>query len=271
MSKVILTVEEIDKFNRTFADDYDRKVFMSIYTSIKYWQDTESGFLNFSLNDLFKEKYKENKFYLSLSNFVKKARELCKKGFLRVKSKGRLYFYGTSDFKSDGEIRKENEELKEKLEKKEEENFALREEIERIKKEFEDLKREVREQFNTVSKVEEQQEQEEIENKNYENEVVPQDVVIEMTYEIMEEVGIQKGSTVFRQTIESLYEKTDKEPLHKKGFRNYIKKVIHNKIHNQSKFKELIKNERKNPSMFMTKAEEQKYINLERKLLGWDN
>ena len=263
MSKVILTVEEIDKFNRTFADDYDRKVFMSIYTSIKYWQDTESGFLNFSLNDLFKEKYKENKFYLSLSNFVKKARELSKKGFLRVKSKGRLYFYGTSNFKSDDEIREENKNLKR-------ENEALNKEVERLKKELEDFKREVREQFNNVSKVEEQEGGEKLENEVFEKEVVPQDVVMEMAYEMMEEVGIQKGSVPFMQIIESLYVKTDKEPLHKKGARSYIEKVIHNKIHNQSRFKELIKNERKCPTIFMTKAEEQKYINLERKLLGWD-
>lgn len=264
MSRVILTVEEIDKFNRTFADDYDRKVFMSIYTSIKYWQDTESGFLNFSLNDLFKEKYKENKFYLSLSNFVKKARELCKKGFLRVKSKGRLKFYGTSSCKSNDEIRKENEELKEK-------NEALNEELERVKKELEDFKREVRENLKNISSRESEEVIiEKVENKNYDEEVVPQDVVIETAYEIMEEVGIQKGSVPFMQTIESLYAKTDKEPIHKKGLASYIKKVIHNKIHNQSKFKELIKNERKCPTIFMTKAEEQKYINLERKLLGWD-
>ena len=262
MSKVILTVEEIDKFNRTFADDYDRKVFMSIYTSIKYWQDKESGFLNFSLDDLFKEKYKENKFYLSLSNFVKKARELCKKGFLRVTSKGRLKFYGTSSYKSDDEVREENEKLKE-------ENLSLKEELDKIKKEMEELRKEVRENLSKTSDSEEIA-TEKVENKNYDEEVVPQDVVMEMTYEIMEEAGIQKGSTVFRQTIESLYEKTDKEPLHKKGYRNYIKKVIHNKVNNQSKFKELIKNERKCPTIFMTKAEEQKYINLERRLLGWD-
>lgn len=269
MSMITLTVEQKDKFNKYFIEQYQRNVAMSIFASIKYWQDKEIGFLRYSLDKLYK-KY-QNKYFLSLSNFKKIANKLVDLGFLRTQKCGRLKFYGTSDCKSNDEIRKENEELKEKLEKKEEENSLLKDELERLKKEFEDLKREVREQFNTVSKVEEQQEQEEIENKNYENEVVPQDMVIETTYEIMEEVGIQKGSTVFRQTIESLYEKTDKEPLHKKGFRNYIKKVIHNKIHNQSKFKELIKNERKNPSIFMTKAEEQKYINLERKLLGWDN
>lgn len=261
MARVILTVEERDKFNRTFADKEERNLLMSIYSSIKYWQDKESGFLNFSLDSLFKEKYK-NKFYTSLSNFVKKARELYEKGFLRVKSRGRLNFYGTSNCKSSEEIREENEKLRE-------ENNELNEELARVKRELEEFKREVREKLDSVSK--EEVIKEKVENEKFENEVVPQDMVIEMTYEIMEEVGIQKGSIVFRQTIESLYEKTDKEPLHKKGFRNYIKKVIHNKIHNQSKFKELIKNERKNPSIFMTKAEEQKYINLERKLLGWDN
>lgn len=261
MARVVLTAEEREKFNRNFANEYYRKVFMSIYTSIKYWQDENTGFLKFSLNTLFKEKYKKNKFYLTLSDFVKKARELCKKGFLRVISRGRLKFYGTVDYKSNEEIREENEKLKE-------ENKALNEELERVKKELEDFKREVREKLNNVSKTEVVQEK--VENENLKSEVIPQDVVIETAYDIMEEIGIQKGSIPFRQTIESLYIKTDKEPLHKKGALSYIKKVIHNKIHNQSNFKEIIKNERKNPSIFMTKAEEEKYIKLELGLLGWD-
>ena len=260
MARVILTVEERDKFNRTFADKEERNLLMSIYSSIKYWQDKESGFLNFSLDSLFKEKYK-NKFYTSLSNFVKKARELYEKGFLRVKSRGRLNFYGTSNCKSSDEIREENEKLRE-------ENNALNEEVERLKKELEEFKREVIEKLHSASK--EEVKEEKIENERVLHEVVSQEVVIETAYEMMEEVGIEKGSTVFMQVIESLYTKTDKEPVHIKGFVNYIKKVIHNKVHNQSMFKKMLRNERKNPSIFMTKAEEQKYINLERELLGFD-
>lgn len=257
MSKVTLTLEQKEKFNKHFLNQEQRNIAMSIFASINYWQDKEIGFLRCSLDKLYK-KY-QNKFFLSLSNFKKIANKLVDLGFLRTKKCGRLKFYGTSDCKSDDEIRKENEELKE-------ENSLLKDELDRLKKEFEDLKREVRENLNNISNSEEVI----IENKNYNEEVVSQDVVIETAYKMMKEAGIQNGSVPFMQIIESLYAKTDKEPIHKKGFRNYINKVIHNKIHNQSKFKELIKNERKNPTIFMTKAEEQKYINLERKLLGWD-
>ena len=260
MAKVTLTLEQKEKFNKYFLNQEQRNVAMSIFASINYWQDKEIGFLRCSLDKLYK-KY-QNKFFLSLSNFKKIANKLVDLGFLRTKKCGRLKFYGTSDCKSDDEIRKENEELKE-------ENSLLKDELERLKKEFEDFKREVRENLNNISNSEEVI-IEKVENTSYDEEVVSQDVVIETAYEIMEEVGIQKGSVPFMQTIESLYAKTDKEPIHKKGLASYIKKVIHNKIHSQSKFKELIKNERKCPTIFMTKAEEQKYINLERKLLGWD-
>lgn len=260
MAKVTLTLEQKEKFNKHFLNQEQRNIAMSIFASIKYWQDKEIGFLRCSLDKLYK-KY-QNKFFLSLSNFKKIANKLVDLGFLRTKKCGRLKFYGTSDCKSDDEIRKENEELKE-------ENSLLKDELERLKKEFEDFKREVRENLNNISNSEEVI-IEKVENTSYDEEVVPQDVVIETAYEIMEEVGIQKGSVPFMQTIESLYAKTDKEPIHKKGLASYIKKVIHNKIYNQSKFKELIKNERKNPTIFMTKAEEQKYIKLEHRLLGWD-
>lgn len=260
MAKVTLTLEQKEKFNKYFLNQEQRNIAMSIFASINYWQDKEIGFLRCSLDKLYK-KY-QNKFFLSLSNFKKIANKLVDLGFLRTKKCGRLKFYGTSDCKSDDEIRKENEELKE-------ENSLLKDELERLKKEFEDFKREVRENLNNISNSEEVI-IEKVENTSYDEEVVPQEVVIETAYEIMEEVGIQKGSVPFMQTIESLYAKTDKEPIHKKGLASYIKKVIHNKIYNQSKFKELIKNERKNPTIFMTKAEEQKYIKLEHRLLGWD-
>lgn len=259
MAKVILTVDEKEKFNKYFSNQEQRNIAMSIYSSIKYWQDKEIGFLRFSLDKLY-TKYK-NKFFLTLSNFKKIANKLVDLSFLKTMNKGRLKFYGTLDCKSDDEVREENKRLKE-------ENNALNQEIERLKKELEDFKREVREKLHSISK------DEVIEKKNEVNEVeketISQDVVIETAYSMMNEVGIEKGSTPFMQTIESLYAKTDKEPIHRKGLVNYIKKVIHNKVHNQSKFKEIIVNERKSPSIFITKAEEQRYKDLEYKLLGWD-
>ena len=139
--------------------------------------------------------------------------------------------------------------------------------MERLKKELEDFKREVREKLHSVSKDEVVEKKSEV--NDFEKEVISQDVVIETAYTMMDEVGIEKGSTPFLQIIESLYAKTDKEAIHRKGLVNYIKKVIHNKVNNQSKFKEILRNERKNPTVFMTKVEEEKYINLERRLLGW--
>lgn len=259
MAIITLTVEQKDKFNKYFPEQYQRNVAMSIFASIKYWQDKEVGFLRFSLDKLYK-RYR-NKFFLTLSNFKKIANKLVSLGLLKTMNKGRLKFYGTYDCKSDDEVREENKKLRE-------ENKELSEELERVKKELEEFKREVREKLDNTPKVEIVEEK--VGNEKFECEVVPQDVVIETAYEMMEEAGIKKGSTVFFQVIESLYEKTDKEPLHKKGYRDYIRKVIHNKVHNQSKFKELLRNVRRKPSIFMTKAEEQKYINLERKLLGWD-
>ncbi|MDU2673072.1 MAG: hypothetical protein E7C50_00525 [Clostridium sp.] len=259
MAMITLKVEQKEKFNKYFPEQYQRNVAMSIFASIKYWQDKEVGFLRFSLDKLYK-RYK-NKFFLTLSNFKKIANKLVSLGLLKTMNKGRLKFYGTDDCKSDDEVREENKKLRE-------ENNKLSEELERVKRELEEFKREVREKLHNSSKKEIIQENGECEK--FENEVVSQDVVIETAYEMMEEAGIKKGSTVFFQVIESLYEKTDKEPLHKKGYRDYIKKVIHNKIHNQSKFKELLRNVRRKPSIFMTKAEEQRYINLERKLLGWE-
>lgn len=259
MAMITLTVEQKEKFNKYFPEQYQRNVAMSIFASIKYWQDKEVGFLRFSLDKLYK-RYK-NKFFLTLSNFKKIANKLVSLGLLKTMNKGRLKFYGTDDCKSDDEVREENKRLRE-------ENKELSEELERVKRELEEFKREVRERLNNSSNKEAVQEN--VECEKFESEVISQDVVIETAYEMMEEVGIEKGSTPFRQIIESLYIKTDKEKIHKRGLVNYIRKVIHNKIHNQSKFREILRKERKNPSIFMTKAEEQKYINLERKLLGWD-
>lgn len=259
MAMITLTIEQREKFNKYFPEQYQRNVAMSIFASIKYWQDKEIGFLRFSLDKLY-AKYK-NKFFLTLSNFKKIANKLVSLGLLKTMNRGRLKFYGTYDCKSDNEIREENKKLRE-------ENKELNEELERVKRELEEFKREVREKLHSASK--EEVKEEKIENERVLHEVVSQELVIETAYEMMEEVGIEKGSTVFRQVIESLYAKTDKEPVHIKGFVNYIKKVIHNKVHNQSMFKKMLRNERKNPSIFMTKAEEQKYINLERELLGFD-
>ena len=258
MAMITLTVEQREKFNKYFPDQYQRNVAMSIFASIKYWQDKEIGFLRFSLDKLY-TKYK-NKFFLTLSNFKKISNKLVSLGLLKTTNKGRLKFYGTYDCKSDNEVREENKRLRE-------ENDALNEEVERLKKELEDFKREVREKLHSVSKDKVVEKKSEV--NDFEKEVISQDVVIETAYTMMDEVGIEKGSTPFLQIIESLYAKTDKEAIHRKGLVNYIKKVIHNKVNNQSKFKEILRNERKNPTVFMTKVEEEKYINLERRLLGW--
>lgn len=255
MSKVSLTLEQREKFNRYFVDQEQRNIAMSIFSSINYWQDKEIGFLPFSLDKLYK-KYK-NKFYLTLSNFKKISNKLVELGFLKTMNKGRLKFYGTSDCKSNDDIRAENENLKK-------ENEELKQklgEIEILKKEIEELKNQLKGDINVVDKVED----------TYECSEASQDVVIQTAYDMMKEIGIEYGSIPFRQVIESLYDKTDKGIIHNKGLINYIKKVIHNKVHNQAKFREVIKNERKNPrKVFMTKADKNRIEDLEKKLLGWN-
>lgn len=256
MTKIALTREEVERFNREFIKEDRRRLAMSIFASVKYWQDPESGFLKFSLDSLFKERYK-NKFYTTLANFRKIAIELFEKGFLKVIRRGKLKFYGVANYKNDIDIREENKKLKE-------ENSALREELGKVKRELKDFREEFRKLLNSMKKAEEV-----VTEKEEDKEAVTQDVVIATAYDMMEEVGIQKGSTPFMQVIESLYAKTDREKIHKKGLVSYIKKVIHNKIHNQAKFIETIRKERKKPSIFITKAKQQEYIDLERKLLGW--
>lgn len=257
MGKISLTVEQREKFNRYFVDQEQRNISMSIFSSIKYWQDEELGVLPFSLDKLY-TKYK-NKFYLTLSNFKKIANKLVSLGFLKTIKKGRLKFYGTSDCKSDDEVREENKKLKD-------ENLFLREELEKMKREMEELKKEIRAKANNVLINETKEEKEE-----YSADGVSQEVVIETAYAMMKEAGIEDGSTPFRQVIESLYYKTDKAIIHNKGLVNYIKKVIHNKVHNQAKFREIIKNARRSQSeIFMTKSEEDRLKELERRLLGWD-
>ncbi|UFH65792.1 hypothetical protein KQH81_04445 [Clostridium cadaveris] len=134
MSRVNLTMDQREKFNRYFVDQEQRNIAMSIFSSINYWQDKELGFLRFSLDKLYK-KYK-NKFFLTLSNFKKIANKLVDLGFLKVINRGRLKFYGTNDCKSNIEIREENKKLKE-------ENSILKEELGSIRRELEILKQRV--------------------------------------------------------------------------------------------------------------------------------
>lgn len=73
-----------------------------------------------------------------------------------------------------------------------------------------------------------------------------------------------------------MYAKTDKELLHKKGASSYIDKVIHNKVHNQIKFKEMLIKERKSRRKlrfdnFKGRVySKEKWNKLERQLLGWE-
>lgn len=52
MSRVNLTMDQREKFNRYFVDQEQRNIAMSIFSSINYWQDKELGLLRFSLDKL---------------------------------------------------------------------------------------------------------------------------------------------------------------------------------------------------------------------------
>ena len=178
------------------------------------------------------------------------------------------------DIYSEKEMFQIEKQIDTKVRKEMEENqkeYILREKIKAIKQELgdsslkdveiEELKNQLKGDINVVDKVED----------TYECSEASQDVVIQTAYDMMKEIGIEDGSIPFRQVIESLYDKTDKGIIHNKGLINYIKKVIHNKVHNQAKFRDVIKNERKNPrKVFMTKADKNRIEDLEKKLLGWN-
>lgn len=277
MAIITLTLEQREKFNKYFAEQYQRNVAMSIFASIKYWQDKEIGFLRFSLDKLY-SKYK-NKFYLTLSNFKKIANKLVSLGLLKTMNKGRLKFYGTVDCKSDNEIREENKKLREENDNLKVEMEILKEklnDVDRLKEELEELKKQLKgdtlSEEKEVTKIEEEKK----ENLSYEYREVSQDIVIQTAYDMMKEVGIEDGSTPFRQVIESLYIKTDREPIHNKGLTNYIKKVIHNKVFNQKTFKQSLIEERKSirPLRFNNfKGRNYTYEQMqkiERQLLGWE-
>ena len=43
MATVVLSVDQREKFNKYFCNQEQRNVAMSIFASIKYWQDKENG------------------------------------------------------------------------------------------------------------------------------------------------------------------------------------------------------------------------------------
>lgn len=275
MSIVKFTNEQKDRFNKYFFNQEQRNIAMSIFASIKYWQDKECGVLTISLDKLYK-KYK-NKYFITLSNFKKIANKLVDIGFLRTKRKGRLKFYGTYDFKSDDEIREENKKLREENDILKGEIEILKEklkDVDSLKQELEELKEQLKRNIQSESK-ESNNLEENKEVLSYEYRDVSQDVVMQTAYDMMKEIGIEDGSTPFRQVIESLYIKTDKEPIHNKGLINYIRKVIHNKIHNQKSFKEKIIYERSiKKSLRFDNFKGRNYTDkqmeeLEKQLLGW--
>lgn len=241
-------------FNRCIQKEKTRSRAMSVYFYIADNIDEECEFLNTSLDYIYEKRYrlnavKKGKKYFSLAYFKKLANLLEEIGLIKSKFKGRLKFYGLKEV-----VHKVKEKTKELFGK-----IVHRETNEKEEKKLEHLK--------------ETEEIEVIDNREIhisKEDVAEQEIVIETAYKMMEEANIEAGSIVFKQIIESLYIKTDKEKIHNKGLYSYIRKVIHNKVHNQTKFKDIIRNQRKNStSNWSTKKEENKFNELEKQLLGW--
>lgn len=260
--KIEFTEEQKEILNFKIANDEKRKKMMSVFSYILKYYNKATGFLEISLDKLYK-KFQRCKQIMSLQYFKKIANELVEFGLLMVKRKGRVKYYGTGNATDIKTLEKENKVLKE-------ENRDVKKELEKVKLEIEKLKEKINEAANIDV---EKEPSNEIDNT--ELKIATEELVIETAYEMMNEVGIQKGSTPFLQVIESLYFKMDKTPIHIKGMVNYIRKVISNKVHNQMIFKANLIHKRKyiKPLKFNNfrgrNYTYEQMNDLEKRLLGW--
>lgn len=292
MSYYNFTKNELNIFNNEFPEG-TRKSAMSVYASIKKLQNKITGYLDFSLDYIFRYKYKNN-LYLTLPNFRKIADKLVKKGLLTFIRKGeKLKFYGTLIF--DGKIRenkkkdliKENEDLLEEIEKLKKENKLLKEENSRLKDgvSYEEINKNdcvtndegIIESIDSENNIKFENEKN-IEHK-YDKIPMIEEEIKKLACEIMKAEKIRVGSTVHRQVIESLVRKIRVGEIHKQGAVSYISEVIKDKRIKQQSFSEKFRsiistNKFKNKLNFHNyegRSYSKEYMdNLEKKLLGWD-
>ncbi|MBY0756319.1 hypothetical protein K5V21_12760 [Clostridium sardiniense] len=192
--------EELLKLNKITSDN-KRKKAMSVFQYINKYVNTVSGFLEISLDRLYK-KFKRYHKEISLTYFKELAKLLVEFKLLDIKKVGRLKFYGKKIL---NEISDKKEEFLKEIKKDKYENVK---------------ENEVKEN-----------------KKTDELKVASKETVIETAYEVINEVGIKTGSRTYFQVIESLSYILDKKDIHINGMVKYIEKVIEDKVNKQSLFK----------------------------------
>ncbi|WP_294168222.1 hypothetical protein [uncultured Clostridium sp.] len=294
MSYVVnLNKDEIDKINIEFKRIETRKAAMSVYVFIKNIQNKTTGYLDYSLNYVFKYIYKNDKFFLSLPNFRKICDKLVNCGLLTFIRKGeKPKFYGTSIFKG---IKREKGEIKRKKKELVEENKDLLDEIERLKRENENLKRENSvlkgEEINKENNAHDEDRIENIELKDcieehkkkeedtfidYDKVPMEEREVMELAKKLLKGEKIKNNTPVYMSVINSLTKKVNTGYIHSQGAINYICTVIREKKINENNINRKLRNKRLcykyKPKLRFDnfKGRDYDWDDLEKKLLGWD-
>lgn len=235
--------EELLKLNKIMSDN-KRKKAMTVFQYINKYIDDISGFLEISLDRLYKKFSRYHKKF-SLTYFKSLTELLVELELLTIKKVGRLKFYGKK--------------ILHKIidEEKNEEDTEV-------------YKSEEVEEVIEISEVKEKKE-----NKNFTK--ASRENVLETAYEILEEAGLKTGSRTYFQVIESLNYILNKKDIHINGMTKYIEKTIEDKVKKQTLFKEKLINTRRKVHKYnrfndfkQRERSEEEWNKLEEGLLGWN-
>lgn len=271
------TLEQREKFQFFLNEDKKKKA-MQVFQYIWKYQSEETGFLEMSLDRLYK-KFSRYRNEISQRYFIQLANELVEVGLLQVNKKGRLKFYGLAH---ENEHEKVHETVHEEKVDKSKCTSQLEEDVKKLKYKISNLleiikNNDIREYENIIEEDEELREileSEEIhtgkselkENINYGYEMNREEV-IDLACDIMQEHNLHKGSTPYMQVIESLHTVMDNKPINFKGVRSYIRKTIWDKVNKQADFSKKLaitrKFNRENTDVFYKKNFASKFNNFE--------
>ncbi|MFQ8922574.1 MAG: hypothetical protein ACLR60_11820 [Clostridium paraputrificum] len=240
------TLEQREKF-QFFLNEKKRKKAMQVFQYIWKYQSEETGFLEMSLDRLYKKFSRYNK-GISPRYFIKLANELVEVGLLQVNKTGGANFYGLVHEKGHEKV---HEKVHEERVDESKCTSQLEEDVKKLKYKISNLleiikNNDIREYESIIEEDEELREileSEEIhtgkaelkEKIDYGYEMNREEV-IDLACDIMEEHNLHKGSTPYMQVIESLHTVMDNKPINFKGARSYIEKTIWDKVSRQAEF-----------------------------------
>lgn len=249
------TLEQRKKFQFFLNEDKKKKA-MQVFQYIWKYQSEETGFLEMSLDRLYK-KFSRYRNEISQRYFIQLANELVEVGLLQVNKKGRLKFYGLAHENEHEKVHKTVHEGKVDESKC---TSQLEEDVKNLKYKISNLleiikNNDIREYESIIKgddELREILESEEIhtgkaelkENINYGYEMNREEV-IDLACDIMQEHKLHKGSTPYMQVIESLHTVMDNKPINFKGVRSYIRKTIWDKVNKQANFSKKLASTRK--------------------------